>query len=705
MDSGNGHVIRLLVRGPSGGERLHELSAGAVIAIGRAEANDVRLDEPASSRRHCIIERVAAGGFELRDLGSKNGTLVNGQRADRWRLEPGDEVRIGATTIVYEPRALSEREPLGVLEDDDSATGPSTPPPHVAKAETGAIETVILDPREILAAGHEREEMAKLRKLLEINKAINSELNVRRLLERILDTAIAITGAERGFLLLVERERGEGGGPAGESLKVRASRNVDKETIKRAEGKLSRSVLRDVLVNRRPILLDDAGRDSRFGTAESVQGMQLAAILAVPLVARDRVLGVIYLDNRFRKSSFNEAHLGLLEIVGEQAAIAVENARLYEENLEKAAALEKAAQELESLNRALKDKVERQAAELSEARTLLEERRREYRFKHNYESLVTQSPKMLEIFGVLDRVTDSTVSVLIQGESGTGKELVARALHFNGPRAKKPFVSQNCAAIPATLMESEFFGHARGAFTGAEREKPGLFEIADGGTIFLDEIGDMSPDMQTKMLRVLQGGELRRVGSKEFKKVDVRVISATNRDLQQLIKEGKFREDLYYRLNVINVHLPPLRERKEDIQLLVTTFVKRFEERPGGGPRELPEETMRLLVAYRWPGNVRELENEIERACTLSPGTVLPEHLSPRVLAGSPREDAAEAFEGLPSLDLKELVARKVEEVERRAIAEALRRTGWKKSQAADLLGVSRPTLDAKIDKLGLKRE
>ncbi|HVY60263.1 MAG TPA: sigma-54 dependent transcriptional regulator, partial [Planctomycetota bacterium] len=341
-----------------------------------------------------------------------------------------------------------------------------------------------------------------------------------------------------------------------------------------------------------------------------------------------------------------------------------------------------------------------------------EERRQEYKLKYNYDLIVTRSPKMLDIFAILDRVTDSTVPVLIQGESGTGKELIARALHYNGPRKTKSFVSQNCAAIPGSLMESEFFGHVRGAFTGAEREKPGLFEIADGGTIFLDEIGDMDLDMQTKLLRVLQGGELRRVGAKEFKKVDVRVVSATNRDLQQAIKQGKFREDLYYRLNVINVVLPPLRERKEDIPLLVHHFLERAQKRANreGPLRQISEEAMRLLVRYQWPGNIRELENEVERMNALSQDRIVPEHLSQAVLEARVREPlggagSASREPALETLELRELVQRETEAIERRAITEALRRTKWKKTEAASMLGISRPTLDAKIDKYGLTRE
>jgi transcriptional regulator with GAF, ATPase, and Fis domain len=687
-------MVRLLVRARNV-ERVYEFEKD-VVAVGRAEDNDLRVHEPESSRHHCKFEKGEDGVFRLIDLGSRNGTLVNGLKVSAKVLEPGDAIVIGGTSIFY------ERLPTELT--GDTVASDAVPDETVVFAER-------IDPPDIGTG-----ELEKYRKLFEINKAITRELDVKKVLERVLDAAIHVTGAERGFLLLMEK--GE--------LKMRVSRNVDRETVKRAEGKVSKSVLKEVVTRGVALRIDDAGRDDRFRMADSVVDMNLASILAAPLKTREGVIGAIYLDNRFKKGSWTDAHLGLLDVISDQAAIAVENARLFEENLAKQAQLTRAHAELEELNNALKAKVESQSIELVEVRSLLEERRREYQLKFNYDAIVTRSPKMLEIFAILDRVTDSTVPVLVQGESGTGKELIARALHFNGPRKAKQFVSQNCAAIPGSLMESEFFGHVRGAFTGAEREKPGLFEIADGGTIFLDEIGDMDLDMQTKLLRVLQGGELRRVGAKEFKKVDVRVISATNRDLQQLIRIGKFREDLYYRLNVINVHLPPLRERREDIPVLAGHFLERARARTDAEPREVTEEAMRLLMRYDWPGNIRELENEVERMNALSQGRIGPELLSPAIASAKPRDPTgisgvfgmAGGLTGggmsggtgsgdkpLDTLELRDLVQRETESIERRAIAEALRRTKWKKTEAAAMLGISRPTLDAKIEKYGLTKD
>ena len=329
------------------------------------------------------------------------------------------------------------------------------------------------------------------------------------------------------------------------------------------------------------------------------------------------------------------------------------------------------------------------------------------------EGIVGSSSAMQEVFKVIGQVTASDVTVMITGESGTGKELVARALHFNGPRRKARFVSENCAAIPANLMESEFFGHVKGAFTGASSDKMGLFEAADGGTLFLDEIGDMDLDMQTKLLRVLQDGVLRRVGSKEFKRVNVRIVSATNKDLLSFIKEGRFREDLYYRLNVINILLPPLRERREDIPLLAEHFLKQQDRQSGSGaaPRTLSDEALDLFLRYSWPGNIRELENEIMRSSALCKDLIGPEYLSKNLIDGArqPLNDAPKNAKVrgllLAGKTLKELVADEVDALEVTAISEVLRRSGYKKSKAARVLGISRPTLDAKIEKHGLTRE
>jgi transcriptional regulator with GAF, ATPase, and Fis domain/pSer/pThr/pTyr-binding forkhead associated (FHA) protein len=615
-------------------------------------------------------------------------------------LDPSQE-RTGAISVG--PGALVAGIPGG--EAIESLSGSKAPVPGMGRALETHATVEDGDARELSTR------IGELRRLLALNKTFNGELNVRRLLEKVMDTVIQVSGAERGFLILKEPDPDAPPGSPSE-LRVKVSRNIDRESIKDARDKISGSIAREVIEKGQSVLSNDAAHDARWSGRESIYQLKLRSVLSVPLKHRDQVLGAIYLDNRFEPDRFDERVKDLLELVADQAAIAIENARLFEENARQKEELLRAKDELERLNQLLRDRVEKQDRELLRAREQLAAQREDVQLKYDYSQIITRSPKMIEVFTILDKVCESTVPVLIQGESGTGKELIARAIHFNGPRKTGEFVSENCAAIPQNLMESEFFGYVRGAFTGAHKDKKGLFEVADGGTLFLDEIGDMDLDMQTKLLRVLQDGVLRRVGSKEFKKVDVRIMSATNRDLVGMIKEGRFREDLYYRLNVINVQLPPLRERKEDVPLLVDFVLKRIMEKKGSTqktPREVAPDALDLLLRYDWPGNVRELENEIERASALSKDVIRPEHLSKNVVeaALAPARAARigrKAFQ-FQGQTLKELVTKETEEIERLAIQDALARCRYKKSKAANLLGISRPTLDAKIEKYQLSKD
>ncbi len=735
-------MARLIVCGKDGKPHRIVEAEGRVVTIGRSAENHVQLDDLNGSRHHCEIHEHD-GAFELVDKDSRNGVFVNGRRVSRAPIEPGDKLEIGSTVVYFE-RLPEEAAPegratvsiataTGLLSTPTDPTGvkehmnavlqtgrlarpalgspaAGTPAAPAAPAAPRADDAPHTSPATGRRLGDEH---AELRRLLALNRLLNEELVLRRLLERIMDTAIEVSGAERGFLIL--RDPGAGDPGAGDAdvdeFKVKVSRNIDRESIKDAREKISGTLVREVLEHGRSVLLGDAAQDARYSGRESILSMKLRSVLVAPLRHRERVLGAIYLDNRFASSRFDEQARELVELVADQASISIENARLFEENARQREELEHAKSELERLNQLLRERVEVQDRELERAREALAARREEVSLRYAYDHIVTRSPKMLEVFMVLDKVTDSTVPVLVQGESGTGKELIARALHFNGPRAKHGFVSENCAAIPANLMESEFFGYVRGAFTGATSDKMGLFELADGGTLFLDEIGDMDLDMQTKLLRVLQDGVLRRVGSKDFKRVDVRIVSATNRDLLAYIKEGRFREDLYYRLNVINVVLPPLRERKEDVPLLVDHFLARQAKTPGAAARSLTPEALDVLLRYDWPGNVRELENEVMRAAALSRDAIRPEHLNRALVeaALAPQRESAtqQRLRGvsLSGKTLKEIVAAEVDEVERVAIRDVLRRTGYKKTKAANVLGISRPTLDAKIDKYGLTRE
>lgn len=337
--------------------------------------------------------------------------------------------------------------------------------------------------------------------------------------------------------------------------------------------------------------------------------------------------------------------------------------------------------------------------EITRREDRIRELNKELGSRYKYDNMIGKSKPMQGLYALLDKIKSADTTVLIQGENGTGKELIAKAIHYNSHRKDRPFVIQNCSAFNDNLLESELFGHVKGSFTGAIKDKKGLFEIADKGTFFLDEIGDTSPTMQVKLLRVLQEGTFTPVGSTEMRKVDVRIVAATNRNLKEMVEQGTFREDLYYRLNVINIRVPPLRERKEDIPLLAEAFLQKASEQNGGGKRMLTKRALEKLYDYAFPGNVRELQNEMERLVVLAgeETKILPEMLSPKIIeAGEKSKVQGARLQG----KLKDAL----EELEREMIKEGLRRTGWNKSKLAKELGISRAGLIMKVEKYGLDK-
>jgi two-component system response regulator HupR/HoxA len=337
--------------------------------------------------------------------------------------------------------------------------------------------------------------------------------------------------------------------------------------------------------------------------------------------------------------------------------------------------------------------------EISRREDRIRELNKELGSRYKYDNMIGKSKPMQSLYSLLDKIRTADSTVLIQGENGTGKELIAKAIHYNSHRKDKAFVIQNCSAFNDNLLESELFGHIKGSFTGAIRDKKGLFEMADKGTFFLDEIGDTSPTMQVKLLRVLQEGTFTPVGSTETRKVDVRIVAATNKNLKEMVEQGTFREDLYYRLNVINLRVPPLRERKEDIPLLAEAFLSKACDASGAVKKQLTKRALEKLYDYAWPGNVRELQNEMERLVVLAgdEGKILPEMLSPKIMeAGEKTKVQGARLHG----KLKDAL----EDLEREMIREGLRRTGWNKSKLAKELGISRAGLIMKVEKYGLDK-
>lgn len=337
--------------------------------------------------------------------------------------------------------------------------------------------------------------------------------------------------------------------------------------------------------------------------------------------------------------------------------------------------------------------------EISSRENKISELNKELGNRFKYDNMMGKSKPMQSLYALLDKIKFADSTVMVQGENGTGKELIAKSIHYNSHRKEKAFIIQNCSAFNDNLLESELFGHMKGSFTGALKDKKGLFEMADKGTFFLDEIGDTSPQMQVKLLRVLQEGTFTPVGSTEMRKVDVRIVAATNRNLREMVEQGTFREDLYYRLNVINIRVPPLRERKEDIPLLVEYFLGKSAESNNKPKKSLMGRAVEKLYDYPWPGNVRELQNEIERLCVLAGDEQKIGHeiLSPKILElGEKNKVQGSRLHG----KLKDAL----EDLEREMIKEGLRRTGWNKSKLAKELGISRAGLIMKVEKYGLDK-
>ncbi|MGD2187845.1 MAG: sigma 54-interacting transcriptional regulator, partial [Desulfobacterales bacterium] len=424
-----------------------------------------------------------------------------------------------------------------------------------------------------------------------------------------------------------------------------------------------------VLREKEPVLIPDVSRDERFTNQLDIQqNLDTRSMICVPLKTRKGMIGVLYALNK-HIAEFTPKDMRLLEILSGTIAVSIENARLYGEIKQYASSLEKENLRLKS----------------------------ECQMRFNVQGIIGSSAAMQNVFAMLEKVIGTDTTVLIQGETGTGKELFARIIHYNGPSKDKPFVAENCGALSENLLESELFGHVKGAFTGAIADKKGLFELAAGGTVFLDEISDMPHAMQTKLLRVLQDGQIRPVGGSEYRRVNFRLISSANRDLHQEVKKGTFREDLFYRIQVFPILLPPLRERQEDIPLLAAHFFEKFAARHDRPIARLTPEALEILMQFDWPGNVRELENEIERALTLAGDDleIKAEYLSERVKGSVNQEVSA----GESAATIQEATAR----VERKMVADALRQTGGNRSQAARILGLTRQGLLNKIARYKIK--
>jgi DNA-binding NtrC family response regulator len=507
--------------------------------------------------------------------------------------------------------------------------------------------------------------------ILQVNHKLAVAADQRQVLTVLVDEAVRLFGAERGFLVVQ--------GPGG--AKVEVARNLDREAIANAERKLSSTVLQQALRGE-PVWSEDA-QDGELGAAQSVADLRLRSVLAVPLRVGAEVLGCLYLDHRFQTKAFGESDLPWLMAFADQGAIVLHLHALLAQN--RAQALQLARD-----NQSLQASVAAQAAVLAAPEPL----RRELR--HPFPGLVGESPAIVRALSVLDRVAETELPVLLTGESGTGKELAARGLHGASARRRGEFVAVNCAAIAPELFESELFGHVKGAFTGADRERSGLLRQAAGGTLFLDEVTELPVEAQAKLLRALEQRSVRPVGGDREFALDVRVVAATNREPARAVAEGRLREDLYFRLAVVTVQLPPLRERGADLVLLAEHCLQQIAASTGRQAPRCSAELQAALRARSWPGNVRQLRNELQRLCALGDGGELrAEWLSPELGPSTGVAGADHSGQGhggtLPpaTFDLAAL--------ERWAIEQALVATKGNKAEAARLLGIGRRTLYGKL--------
>ncbi|HEY4121034.1 MAG TPA: sigma 54-interacting transcriptional regulator [Byssovorax sp.] len=646
-------LVLEVTQGLSAG-RTFELATD-VATIGRAPSNDVVLEDTHVSGEHAKLV-VGDGRVTLIDLRSTNGTTrVRG--AERLRvtaddgeveLETGDVIELGTGDGVTAMR-------VSVTSDGDEA--------HVISMRrldeiAPAVEKIERDPG-LLGA------------LYAAQKRIGGAQDLDLVLIQVADAVLALVknathvtivlrdddgadaGGTKGFVPVMTRVRlpsGEPGPPGG-------------------PVPIARSIYRRVVKERAAVLAADAGSD--VGDSESIMGASIRSTIGVPLWRGEDIIGVLQADNRSAPKMLNGADVELLLVLASNASLAVANARLIKR-------LVSAEERLQKENNFLKGREEKRRGGGREV------------------TIIGKSDAMHRVIAHLDKVVDTRVTVLIEGETGTGKELIAAAVHYRSRRRDKLFVAQNCAALAESLLESELFGHKKGSFTGATEEKKGLFEIADGGTLFLDEITETPMSLQSKLLRALQEGEIRPVGGTTPKHVNVRIVAATNRNLEDEVAKGRFREDLYYRLKVFPLRLPPLRERREDIPLIAGHFLERYTDEIGKPTAGFTQQAMELMMAYDWPGNVRELQNEVQRlVIQVEPGSfATPELLSPRIRQVEGLVGRAAVTKGT----LKETM----DSVEKFFLIETLRQHNNNKTNAAKSLGITREGLHKKLRAYGI---
>jgi transcriptional regulator with GAF, ATPase, and Fis domain len=512
---------------------------------------------------------------------------------------------------------------------------------HNDRIRLGDTELTFLLYDEPVDEGSELEEarLEAYRLMLGFSRRLMGNEGIDDLLNALLDAVIELTRADKGMLILLE----------GNQLQVKSARNLKKETIEDAIQKVSDTIVAQVVRTKEALIVSDALNHEEFKTSESVVNLKLCSVMAAPLLEKGDLFGILYVGNDNVVNLFEERSLEVLTVFAAQASLLIRNALLLNE--------------LRLDNRELAERLDQM----------------------RFGEIIGACDAMRDIYRKIEKVSQTDISVLITGETGTGKELVARRIHELSPRAKGPFVTINCGAIPENLLESELFGHVRGSFTGATATRQGKFQAADGGTLFLDEIGELPPQLQVKLLRVLQDKAVTKVGDTRPESVDIRVLSATNRDLEQGIKDGSFREDLFYRINVVSLHMPPLKDRGDDLPAIAKYLLGKYAEEFGSKAKGFSPAAVIAMRKYTWPGNIRQLENRIKKATVLADKT----HLGPEDLDLKPED-----------IDPVLPLTRAKEEFQRRYINEVLERNNGNRTKTARDLGVDPRTIFRHLEKM-----
>jgi Nif-specific regulatory protein len=609
--------------------------------IGRKSDNDVPLPHTSVSRQHAKVSASKDGHWHITDLDSLNGISINGNKVTKASLSDGDTVTLGDFSLIFH----QEQKGAGLALPASLKNSPLLKDEmHVTQAVKARGDfTEIKDAYEALRA------------LFVLVNRFQSLVDYQQLMEQMIDCLLEIFSAERGFILLYTSKTGK--------LDVAVSRGLPGGEV---TNTVSHTIALASAKDRKSILITDAEADQAFRHVESIKRKSIRSILCAPIVKKQRTFGVVYLDSKLSQKVFTSRDLSFLEAFTHHAADAIDRAQD-------------------------RDKLVREAQALKVIQKSDDKR------EHDFESIVASAKAMRDVLAQVKDVAVEDTTAILLGESGTGKELLAKAIHYASPRAGKPFVAVNCMALSEDLIESELFGHEKGSFSGALERRVGRFELAEGGTIFLDEIGELSPKVQVKLLRVIQERQIERIGGGKPIDVDVRIVCATNANLDRAVREGRFRQDLYYRIMVFPIRIPPLRERREDVPALAKFYLTRFNAKMSRKHSGFEKAALERLAAYDWPGNVRELVNVIERAFVVEKGDLIGAAALPADLAGPAAAD----------VDLRSAMPRDydaaVEAFERVFLTAAMKRAAGDLGLASEETGIPRRTLEKKLKELRIQ--